>query len=391
LSQERICELLPKGSLATYVVSDYLHDVGPAPGLSWMPFRTRKGPPCSVVHKRYGRYPIIGSLASLATDLLVAIPRLPAIIEDIVAFGRKHAIEAVWCPLQGQTMIRLALPVAEQLQVPLLTQVWDPPTWWLREHRLHPYSQRRILHQFGLTISASARFGAASEPMAQEYTTKYNARAVPLLPFLPDEYHVQAAKAKAEGDRFRIGIAGQLYAQTEWQALFQALDRVGWKIRGKQVTVGYLGSYPLQHGHANAYIERLGSRPQQKCIRILSSFDVLYCPYWFDRTFETEARLSFPSKLVTYLAAGRPVFFHGPEYASAVPLMRYNDIGRCCHSLDPEAILQSLEQVLLDPGLWTRLSKNVQRTFFDFFSLTAQKPYLARFFDLPETRLSTAS
>jgi len=171
----RICETLPKGSIATYVVSDYLHDQGPPSSLAGMPFHTRKGPPFKV-----GRYPILSPLASLAIDLTLAQPRLPGIVADIVTFGRRHGIEAVWCGLQGHTIIRLALPVAEQLGVPLISQIWDPPGWWLREHSVHPITQRAVMRCFCETLAASECIGAASEPMAREYSLAGSGAAHPV-------------------------------------------------------------------------------------------------------------------------------------------------------------------------------------------------------------------
>ncbi len=385
LHLDRICEVLPKGSLATYVVSDYLHGQAPSPALAGMPFHTRKGPPFKV-----GHYPLLSTLASLAIDLMISQRRLPAIIDDIVAFGRRNEVEAVWCTLQGHTMIRLALPVAEQLGVPLLAHVWDPPTWWLREHSLHAYSKRAILRQFGVTLAASQCIGAASERMVREYSTLYGAQAVPLIPFLPDSYQVGPAKSKSDKDRVVIGIAGQLYAHKELAALLGALDRMRWQIGGKQVTLAYLGNNPIQHTHANARIERLGNQSQQECIKTLSGFDILYCPYWFDPVFETEARLSFPSKFVSYLAASRPVFFHGPEYSSAVPFVNSYDVGQCCHSLNPDVVVRDLEAVLGRPDLWTGLAKNAQDAFFAHLSLSAQKPNLASFFQVNSARLAAA-
>jgi hypothetical protein len=385
LNLARICEALPQGSVATYVVSDYFHNKGPSPSLLGMPFHTRKGPPFKV-----GKFPILSPLASLAVDLAIGRPRLPRLIDDIVAFARRHAIEAVWCGLQGHTMIRLALPVAEQLGVPLLSQIWDPPTWWLREHRLHPYSQKHVLRQFGRTLAASQCIGAASEPMAQEYSALYGAEAVPLIPFLPDSYQVGPAKSKQDNDRLTIGIAGQLYARKEMQALLGALDRADWKIGAKQVVLAYLGINRIKNTHPKARIVQLGNQEQRECIRTLSSFDLLYCPYWFNPVFETEARLSFPSKLVSYLAASRPVFFHGPEYSSPVPFVNKHDLGQCCHSLNPDIVLRDLKTVLARPDLWTCLAKNAQDAFFAHLSLSAQKPNLAKFFHVPASRLAAA-
>jgi hypothetical protein len=386
----RICNTLPIESLACYVVSAYLHDVQPSPALSRMPFRTRKGPPFTLGAGRLGRVPLLRSVASLVHDRFVSVPGLVPVIDDIVQFAREQSIEVVWCVLQGQTMIRLALPVAQALGVPLLTQVWDHPTWWLREHRLNAISRAGVLRQFGQTLAANRCCAATSRPMADEYASRFNATTVPLIPFLPDDYRVKPARLNSSSDSFTIGLAGQLYASKEWQALLKALDLTNWTVDGKQIVIRYFGRHPISHAHPNARIDTLGWKPERECLALMSTMDALYCPYWFDPVFESEARFSFPSKLVTYLAAGRPVFFHGPDYSSSVPLFRERDIGICCHSLEPHIVLRDLK-ALLHSDIWGRLARNAGDAFSECLSLTSQLPSLATFFEVPVASLSAGS
>ena len=54
-------------------------------------------------------------------------------------------------------------------------------------------------------------------------------------------------------------------------------------------------------------------------VAILSACDVCYVPYWFDEAFRPGVELSFPNKVSLYLAAGRPILYHGPEQATPKP------------------------------------------------------------------------
>jgi glycosyltransferase involved in cell wall biosynthesis len=118
-----------------------------------------------------------------------------------------------------------------------------------------------------------------------------------------------------------------------------------------------------------ADIRLMGWRSQEDTLRILAEADVLYCPYWFDPAFEEEARLSFPSKLTSYLAAGRAVLFHGPEYASPSRFLVEHDAGLCCHSLDPVAVTESLCRLFGDADLYRRLTAHGRRAFDEHLTM----------------------
>jgi hypothetical protein len=91
---------------------------------------------------------------------------------------------------------------------------------------------------------------------------------------------------------------------------------VAWNLAGKNVRIRFLGrEYELNGSQlAPNRIEKLGYLPQDKTIRHLSECGILYCPYFFDEKRKEISKTSFPSKLSTYLAAGKPIFYHGPGY-----------------------------------------------------------------------------
>jgi hypothetical protein len=81
------------------------------------------------------------------------------------------------------------------------------------------------------------------------------------------------------------------------------------------------------------------------------------------------ARLSFPSKVPTYLAAGRPILFHGPHYASPAAYLKANGAGYICRDLYPSSVYDGLAQLVEDPLLYRRTALAAQQAFLDDFTL----------------------
>lgn len=318
-----------------------------------------------------------GKYRSFVMETLTSWRDIPRIVDAIVDFGQSVNADAIWCVLQGQSMIRLARPAARRLQLPLLTSIWDPPGWWMRANKVHPAISEQVLTEFGETIRASSSTGTASWAMAKEYGDRYGAKATPLLPSLAPELAVAPAKAPATASHFTIGMAGQMYAQNEWNALIQALTQVDWRIAGRAVRIRLLGRWAGLGSNGKMFVEFLGWHSQEETIELLSEADVLYCPYWFDPAFHEESRLSFPSKLTTYLAAGRPVLFHGPEYASPAVFLEERSAGECCYSLEPEAIITSLTKLASDEAYYQETAQNGSKAFMECLTLPAlQKNFL---------------
>jgi glycosyltransferase involved in cell wall biosynthesis len=303
------------------------------------------------------------------------------LLPRIATFAREQGVDAIWVVLQGQTMIRLAKQLSEKLGLPLLTQVWDPFEWWLRANRVDLMTQRRLLATFDSVIRHSRGCAAASWAMAEAYKKKYSIHSVPVIAGLPAELAYPPADEPHRREEFVIGMAGQFYSQAEWACLICALDSVNWRLSGRSVKVRVLGGGFQAYSQRPTNFEYLGWHSQGDAIRLLADTDLLYMPYWFSEEFRIESSLSFPSKLVTYFAAGRPVFCHAPGYASPARYIREHEAGYCCESLDPPAVVGLLNEVLTDDLRYGRYAKHgsaclkrdftlsrMQESFFDFLS-----------------------
>lgn len=318
-------------------------------------------------------------------ELRTAWRDVPRLARRIVAFGRQQDVDRVWCILQGQTMIRLALPVARGLGVPLLTQVWDHPSWWLDAHGVDPLTTKAVSRLYEKVLRQSTRIGAASHVMAREYERAYGVPSVPLMGSI-DAAAVQvpatdAGDSPGLGDPLLIGLAGQIYSRREWNALLAALTSVSWTLGGRSVALRYLGrEHEVQGSEVPPErLQALGYRSQAETLRLMAECDILYCPYFFDENRREISRTSFPSKVTTYLAAGRPVFFHGPEDAAPAEFLREYGAAEFCHSLEPQQIVAALVRLASDRQRADEIAANGRRAVMEQLTYDSLGRFFRRF------------
>jgi hypothetical protein len=304
--------------------------------------------------------------------------QVPILVRKAVRYAKEQHIGIVWAVLDNPTLIYLARRVAAALSVPLVVTVWDPPERFAVDRGMDVFSKKLLLHEFAKTLHAADRCSVASEGMQEEYKRRYGIESVVLIHGVHPDLRRPAAKKLNRADQFVIGIAGSLYAVQEWQALLSALSSVDWRLDGREVSLRLLGSDIWVHAPpGKMHIEYLGWRSLEETIDIMSQVDVTYVPYWFDKNYSLAVRLCFPNKLTTYLAAGRPVFFHGPEDSSPASFFRRFPVGLCCHSLEPKEIIQSLMRFVSDEEFYARAAAAGQvaldqelnlRVFLDHFA-----------------------
>jgi len=384
---DQLCRFLPKGSIACFaIVNPHIVDARLSDDLEWIPVKYYEKPreSWSVFHRKLA---FANKFVSLIMETYHEIFTADKITSEVVRFGHAFGADLLWCVLQGQTEIRLALPVAERLGIPLYTQVWDPLYFWMDTHIADRISRIRVLNKFEKTLRNCNGFFAASWAMAEQYHNDYGVRAVPFLPSLDASLAISPAKKIHNGSDLIIGAAGKIYPVEVWNALFKALDSINWKIGNRNVKIRILARDANLIANGKRHFEFLGWRSQGETVKLLSEADALYCPYWFDSYYETVTQLSFPGKLTTYLAAGRPVLFHGPAYASPAKFLKANNAGFACHSLDPSQIIGVLSQITSDKDSYAKVAENGRAVFDKYLTTESLRKNFAEFLEVDESYL----
>ena len=170
------------------------------------------------------------------------------------------------------------------------------------------------------------------------------------------------AKATRENtSTFRLGFCGSMYCLKAWRALQHALDAIKWQINSRQVEVWTVGAAISFKSSTPADCRFFGWRSVDETAELLSQCDLLYLPQPFDGLNEPLARLSFPTKLSTYAATGRPVFIHTPDWGSLNDFAKSNKMKLVCNSTNPVDVVSTLRQIDSEPSLLDNEAINTAR------------------------------
>ncbi|MEQ9409399.1 MAG: glycosyltransferase [Fuerstiella sp.] len=295
------------------------------------------------------------------------------LVTQICRHPAAQSCDKVWAVLDCPTVIQTALKVAQQLRKPLVTLVWDAPELLVSQFHMDRWSGAEMLNLFGRTLQASERIGVICEQMRQAYTAKFGVKSCVIMRHGIHESLWHSPQSPAS-DRLVIGFAGSITARQPFRRLIAMLDACQWRVSGRPVTLRLIGSRYTLDSRAPQHIEYFGWRSLDQTVQLLAECDVLYLPQPFEPDLRPLAELSFPTKLTTYLAAGRPVLLHAPDYGSITPFLVDYPVGRQCTTLDCDSLRTTLEQLVRRSG--AELSDAIDSARRDEFSQTV---FLHRF------------
>lgn len=288
----------------------------------------------------------------------------------IACFGRDNGVSAVWANLNDPIMVYMATKISKALDCPLYTMVWDPPERFM-EH-MDTVSARLLARDFADAIRTSVRCAVISDEMKKLYEKEYGTRAVVVRYGTRRSGNESTLPGLSAGRVLNIGFAGSMYARTSSNAFLDALDSVNWHVGGRRVRIHYFGSDLILKGIKQpADVRYLGWRPEAEVVEALSRTDLLYLPYMFDGKDDMRARLSFPTKLSTYLSARRPIFYHGPEYSAPARFLQNYRAGLCCYSLLAADIAAALAMIVDDGVHYSAMVSEADRAFRNEISVDA--------------------
>lgn len=89
-------------------------------------------------------------------------------------------------------------------------------------------------------------------------------------------------------------------------------------------------------------LEPLPFAPHATVLEDLNAMDILYLPLSIDPAFSNFAKFSLSTKMVSYLAAGLPIFYHGPKDSASHSLLSQYRACAACFSNDPDQIFDAL-------------------------------------------------
>ncbi len=291
--------------------------------------------------------PSRGTMASTVKKLLARRMKYDAEIKKLVSQLRlvvhRESPQQIWAILNGTAIIDTLYLLLPDIQCDLLLQVWDDPTYLALRRRLDMISRRRTTGRFNTMLRRAKRVAVIGEEMAAAYSAQSQGKYVIIRHGFTGSPVVGRSDIPCPGE-FRIGLSGSMYCPSAWKSLQKSLDLLGWRIDGRQVVLEVVGGKIEFTSRAKAACRFWGWRPHEEVTRMMAGCDLLYLPQAFEKQDQLLTRLSFPTKLSTYSASGRPVFIHTPEYGSLTRFCRQHEMGVLCHSLEPALIAAALQQ-----------------------------------------------
>jgi glycosyltransferase involved in cell wall biosynthesis len=268
----------------------------------------------------------------------------------------------------------IATALSARVGVPYATMEWDLLDVAYERQRLSGPLERRLLARLaGVRQGAVAR-GVASEGMAAYYRETWGLDTVVLRQPAAARGYARDAGA---GSPFVVAVCGNVYAGAEFRVLLAALDRLGWSAAGRVIELRVIGDLDPSVGAVPARVVVTGWVPYAEALARLRDADVGYCPYWFDPAFHRLVITSFPSKLIAYLSAGVPVFYHGPAGGTPAAFLARYPAGVSCHSLDPAEVATTLAGLVAAPAALAKARAAASRAIGEEFSAATFQHRLA--------------
>ena len=298
------------------------------------------------------------------------------LVNEAVEFASAEDVNAVWAVLDAPTSIALAEPVARALGVPLYCMVWDDIEHNVRYFRLDRLAANKARSNFSSALRAASGVAVIGETMQAEYQSRYGVSSVVVRHGIDESLLKPVGVEPQSGSVLRIGFAGTVSARSAFSNFLKGLDERGWHIGDRTVHLILVGHrFDLSTNRA-AHIEYLGWRSNAETIELLSSCDVNYLPQPFEPEMSSFSRLSFPTKLTTYLAAGRPVLLHAPDGASLPRFFKEYAFGAWCKQLSGETVTSMMEELVSDDAKLSRAADAVERARR---SVLSRKVFLQQF------------
>jgi glycosyltransferase involved in cell wall biosynthesis len=259
-----------------------------------------------------------------------------------------------------------AFLVTKKLDIPFFLQVHDDFIFSARGVRSEAAAHGALREAWQ---HAAARF-VICRPLGEEYCRRYGKKDYQVI--------TDGVERTADAPRQRAGRDLQVY--------FMGLFHLDYE---PNLSVLLAALAQLQNegsaGELSVVLRCGGVRPRliksyEKFVRILpfaseaevqsdmEQADLLYLPLPFGKKYELFVRYSLSTKMVTYVASGIPILYHGPPDAAVHDLLKTHDAALLCTEPTPDVLAEMLRGYINDKEMGTHSARNaleLARTSFN--------------------------
>lgn len=256
---------------------------------------------------------------------------------------RRTGARAVHAIAHGGVDFHHAYTVAQRLNIPFFLQIHDDALYTSGGRAPRGLMSRCLSEAWS---GADARF-VVSRELGEEYNRRYGHRDFVIVTDGVDEV---ATMPRPSPKTLRIYFMGLFHLEYEanLQALIAAVDELA-----PVVSPATAASITLRCGHIRPHLHRPNVRvlpfaSEAEVQADLAEVDWLYLPLPFDQEHRSFVKYSLSTKMVTYLASGLPIVYHGPVDTAAYNLLSVHAAAALITSMDAKEIAGTLRELLRD-------------------------------------------
>jgi|SRR5215831_16955830 len=185
---------------------------------------------------------------------------------------------------------------------------------------------------------------------------------------MPGRHRVPEVSWPPSRGKFRLVYVGSV-ENFYGRMLCSLIDKIEVTNDLEMVIVGPNADWPEQVlERARASGTYLGFKPPEEAAKVLASADALLVVMSFEKEHELFMRTSFTTKLLDYVACGKPVILWGPEYCTPVRVARKHGGAAVVTTDQAEAVVSVCRQLAQDAAFNEKLSKealHLHQTLFN--------------------------
>jgi glycosyltransferase involved in cell wall biosynthesis len=205
---------------------------------------------------------------------------------------------------------------------------------------------------------------ATSHPMIDDLRARTGKDAAQMLHAgleAPD-FEFLATRVPGNRSSIRIGYAGTILAEDAFELLVSAVRRIQNQVP-RRIELHLFGShsYSARPWFDANWMSEHGNLPEPGLSAKLRECDWGFAPMSLTDGDPRYNRFSFPTKFISYLAAGLPVITVGDPDSSVMAMAARYDVGLCSRAREPETLAAQLQTALADRSPWDRYGKEIIR------------------------------
>lgn len=290
---------------------------------------------------------MIGTAKRIRRRLLHYDRSVATLSNRIVRYFQQNPSEQVWLILNSLATIDVAYRMLPKLERKLLVQVWDDAEHLALQRNCDRLTRKRTVRRFRKILAKADRTAVICEQMRDAYRP-YVKREPMIIRWGVDSKDLRARHMPSHPSEFRIGLSGSMYCESEWRTLQRSCDMLQWNVSGRQIVLVTVGGKIEFRSRANAECRFYGWRPPAQTHDLMVDCDLLYLPQSNAPENDPLTRLSFPTKLSSYAATGRPILVHSPKKGSLRPFCEEHRFGVVCEVDDTQGMMDAIQKVAND-------------------------------------------